>query len=328
MVPTPLSRRGFGNFAASALALAAVNSRAEAAYPARPVRVVVALAPGGAVDIMGRSVAERLSVQTGQTFFVENKPGANTSIGTDLVAKSAPDGYNLLVGATSVVTNNILYTDTPFNGLRDLAPISRLGYAPLVLVVASTSQWKTVRELVAAARANTDGLTYGSAGNGSSGHLAGALFTSTAKVPGLHVAYHGGAPALVDLMANRLSFMLLNPVEVLPHLKSGRLRALAVTSEHRSALLPEVPTMTEAGMPGVAVTVWWILLAPTGTPAAILNRLNAETVKALDDPGLRQRLGDMGAVITPSTPAEATAFLRDESVKWRRVIKDANIHAD
>ncbi|MES2183669.1 MAG: tripartite tricarboxylate transporter substrate binding protein [Pseudomonadota bacterium] len=328
-LPLSLSRRRFGALAAGTLALGAAGARAQAAaYPAKPVKIVVALAAGGAVDTVGRNVAERLTIQTGQPFVVENKPGANTNIGTEYVARAAPDGYTLLLGSTGIVTNNILYSNLNFNGLRDFAPISRLAYSPLVLVVATTSPYKTVQELVDAGRTKPGGLSYGSAGNGSSGQLAGALFVSSAKVEGLHVPYHGGAPALVDLIADRLSFMLLNPLEVLPHLQSGRLRALAVTSEQRAPLLPKVPTLAEAGLPGVAVTVWWTLLAPTGTPPDIIARLNTETVKALADPGLRERFKGLGAVITPSTPEELGAFLRSESAKWQKVIKDSHITAD
>jgi tripartite-type tricarboxylate transporter receptor subunit TctC len=328
MSPCLFSRRAFGALTAGALAAATPLARAQGAYPDKPLRLVVPFAAGGAVDTVARSVGERLGVQMGQPVIVDNRPGANANIGTEAVARSAPDGYTLLVAANGVVTNNTLYPHLTFNGLRDFAPVSRLGYAPLVLVVAASSPFKSVKDLVAAGAAKPGSLTYGSAGNGSSGHLAGALLSSLGKFDGLHVAYKGGSPALIDLVADRISFMLLNPLEVLPHVKSGRLRALAVSGEHRAPMLPDVPTMAEAGLPGFAATVWWTLLAPAGTPHPIVARLNAETAKALADSGVRERLNGLGAVITPSSPEQTAAFLRSESAQWEKVIRAADIHAD
>ena len=316
----------------SAIALlalsASVSSWADAAYPSKPVRMVVPFAAGGAVDTVGRSVAERLAQQMGQPVIVDNKPGANANIGAENVAKSPADGYSLLVGANGVVTNNTLYPNLSFNGLRDFTPIARIGYAPLVLVTPADASYKNVQDLLAAARAKRGAMNYGSAGNGSSGHLAGALFESVGKFDALHVAYKGGSPALVDLIAGRLNFMLLNPLEVLPHVQSGKLKALAVTGEKRAPMLPNVPTMAEAGVTGFDASVWWVLMAPAKTPADIVSKLNAETLKALADPGVRERLNALGAVITPSSSADAAAFLKSESAKWEKVIRDANIKAD
>lgn len=303
-------------------------SWSQAAYPTKPIRMVVPFAAGGAVDTVGRSVAERLSQQMGQPVIVDNKPGANANIGAENVAKSPADGYSLLVGANGVVTNNTLYPHLSFNGLRDFTPIARIGYAPLVLVTPADASYKNVQELIAAARAKPGAMNYGSAGNGSSGHLAGALFESVGKFDALHVAYKGGSPALVDLIAGRLNFMLLNPLEVLPHVQSGKLKALAVTGEKRAPMLPNVPTMAEAGVAGFDASVWWVLLAPAKTPADIVAKLNAETLKALADTGVRERLNALGAVITPSSSADAAAFLKSESAKWEKVIRDANIKAD
>lgn len=321
-----LRRRDFAALLLSTLAAPAMAQGG--AYPSRPVRLVVPFAAGGAVDTVARSLADRLGAQLGQPVIVDNKPGANANIGSEAVVKSAPDGYTLLVAANGVVTNNTLYPNLNFNGLRDFAPISRLGYAPLVLVTATSEPYKSLQDLLAAARAKPGDLTYGSAGNGSSGHLAGALLASVAKLDALHVAYKGGSPALVDLIAGRISFMLLNPLEVLPHIQSGRLRALAVSGTQRAALLPKVPTMAEAGLPGFEASVWWTLLAPAGTPADLVTRLNSETRKALGDGGVRERLTGLGAAITPSSPAETAAFLKGESTKWEQVIRSANIKPD
>ncbi|WP_353234633.1 tripartite tricarboxylate transporter substrate binding protein [Diaphorobacter ruginosibacter] len=307
---------------------AAGASWSQGSFPSKPIRMVVPFAAGGAVDTVGRSVAERLSAQLGQPVIVDNKPGANANIGAENVVRSPADGYTLLVGANGVVTNNTLYPNLPFNGLRDFTPIARIGYAPLVLVTPANAPYNSVKELMEAARAKPGEMNYGSAGNGSSGHLAGALFESVGKFDALHVAYKGGSPALVDLIAGRLNFMLLNPLEVLPHVQSGKLKALAVTGEKRAAMLPNVPTMAEAGVTGFDASVWWVLLAPAKTPADIVNKLNAEMLKALADAGVRERLNALGAVITPSSPAEAAAFMKSESAKWEKVIRDAHITAD
>lgn len=322
----PLRRRLGALFlaclAAPSLALA------QAPYPSKPIRLVVPFAAGGAVDTVGRVVGERLSTQMGQPVIVDNRPGANANIGTENVARSTPDGYSLLVAANGVVTNNTLYPKLSFNGLRDFVAVARLGYAPLVLVVPASAPYKTVPELLAAARAKPGDMSYGSAGNGSSGHLAGALLASVGKFDALHVAYKGGSPALVDLIAGRTSFMLLNPLEVLPHIQSGRLRALAVSGAQRAPMLPNVPTMAEAGLPNFDASVWWTLLAPAGTAPEVVAKLNAETRKALADAGTREKLGALGAVITPSSPQEAAAFLKSESAKWEQVIRAADIKAD
>jgi len=327
-IHTAFTRRRAGTLLLGALTAATLPAWAQDKYPSKSIRLVVPFSAGGAVDTVGRSLGERLAAQMGQAVIVDNKPGANANIGTENVARAEPDGYTLLVAANGVVTNNVLYAKLPFNGLTDFTPVSQIGYAPLVLVVPADSPFKSVKDLVAAAKAKPGSLSYGSAGNGSSGHLAGALFASEGRFDALHVAYKGGAPALVDLIAGRISFMLLNPLEVTAHLKSGRLRALAVSDAKRAPMLPDVPTMAEAGLPGVQATVWWTLLAPKGTPAPVVARLNAETRKALDDAGVRERLGALGAVITPSSPEQTVAFLKSESAKWEKVIRANKIQAD
>lgn len=327
MTPIAPLRRRLGALFLACLAAPSL-ALAQAPYPSKPIRLVVPFAAGGAVDTVGRVVGERLSTQMGQPVIVDNRPGANANIGTENVARSAPDGYSLLVAANGVVTNNTLYPKLSFNGLRDFVAVARLGYAPLVLVVPASAPYKSVPELLAAARAKPGDMSYGSAGNGSSGHLAGALLASVGKFDALHVAYKGGSPALVDLIAGRTSFMLLNPLEVLPHIQSGRLRALAVSGAQRAPMLPNVPTMAEAGLPNFDASVWWTLLAPAGTAPEVVAKLNAETRKALADAGTREKLGALGAVITPSSPQEAAAFLKSESAKWERVIRAADIKAD
>lgn len=323
-----LRRRAVSALALASIALPSFRASAQAKYPSQAIRLVVPFAAGGAVDTVGRSVGEKLGKQLGQTVIVDNRPGANANIGTEAVAKAAPDGYTLLVAANGVVTNNTLYPNLRFNGLRDFAPISRLGSAPLVLVVPASSPFKSVKDLIEAAKAKPGDLTYASAGNGSSGHLAGALLASVGGFEALHVAYKGGSPALVDLIAGRISFMLLNPLEVLTHVQSGKLKALAVSAPARIPMLPDVPTMAEAGQPKFDASVWWTLLAPAGTPKDIIARLNTETRAALADPGVRERLGALGATITPSSPEECAAFLKSEAAKWEQVIRAAHIQGD
>ena len=311
----------------AALALIAPQAHGQA-YPTKPIHLVIPFTAGGAVDTVGRTLGERLSAQLGQPVIVDNKPGASANIGADYVAKAPADGYTLLVGANGLATNVSLFAKLSFSPTKDLTPVALLGNAPLVLVTAADSPLKSLAQLIAAGKADPNALTYASAGNGSSGHLAGALLTSVGKFQALHVPYKGGAPALIDLIAGRVSFMLLNPLEVLPQVKSGKLRALAVSGAKRTPLLPDVPTVAEAGLPGFEAGVWWALMAPAGTPKAVVDKLNAETLKALADPTARERLESLGAVITPSSPAQLEAFLHGEIAKWGQVIKAANIQVE
>jgi tripartite-type tricarboxylate transporter receptor subunit TctC len=297
-------------------------------YPSQPIHLVVPFSAGGAVDTVGRTLGERLSTQMGVAVVVDNKPGASADLGAEYVARAAPDGYTLLVGANGLATNMTLFKSLSFNTLKDFAPVALLGNAPLVLVTASNSPYNSLADLLAAGRADKAALTYGSAGNGSSGHLAGALLESVGKFQALHVPYKGGAPALVDLIAGRISFMLLNPLEVAAHVQSGRLRALAVSSPQRIAMMPTVPTMAEAGLPGFEASVWWALVAPAATPKDVIAKLNAEVQKALADPVAREHLMALGAIVTPSTSEQLAAFLQSEVARWSKVIKDAHIEAE
>ena len=221
-----------------------------------------------------------------------------------------------------------LFPNLAFDGRRDFAPIAGIGYAPLVIVVPASSPAKSLSDLIASAKAEPGKLTYASAGNGSSGHLAGELLKSTAKIDALHVPYKGGSPAITDLLGERISFMPINPVEVLAHIRGGRLRALAVASAQRFPLLPDVPTAAEAGLPGYEATVWWGLMAPAGTPGDIVRRLNAETNKVLADPTVAKKLADLGVVITPGTPDQFGALIKSQTELWSGVIKSSGIRPD
>ncbi|HSQ80669.1 MAG TPA: tripartite tricarboxylate transporter substrate binding protein [Casimicrobiaceae bacterium] len=312
---------------AAVLTLLPLSARADG-YPDKPIHMVVPFAAGGAVDVVARIVGQALSDRVKQPVIVENKPGASSNIGMGFVAKAAPDGYTLLMASNGIATNNALFPDLAFDGRKDFAPVARVGYAPLVFVVPEQSADKTLAALIADAKAHPGKLAFGSAGNGTSGHLAGELFKTAAGIDVLHVPYKGGSPAITDLLGQRLSFMPINPIEVLGHIKAGRLRALAVASDKRLPYLPDVPTAAQAGLPGFQATVWWGVVAPARTPAAVVAQLNAEINQALADPAVAKRLQDAGVVITPQTPAQFGQFIGTETELWSRVIKAAGIKAN
>ena len=294
-------------------------------FPSKPIKIVVPFAAGGAVDVVARVVGQRISDQVNQPVIVDNKPGGHANIGADFVAKSPPDGYTLLLGANGLASNMTLHKNIPFDTLRDFAPVAGVGYAPLVFVVPAASPARTLQEFIAMARAKPGEFTYGTAAAGGSGHLATELLKSEAKFDALHVPYKGGAPALTDLMGERISFMLLNPIEVVPHVKSGRLRALAVSSPKRLPMLPDVPTFKEAGIPGFEASVWWGFVAPAKTPKDVVARLESEVLKALENDAVRDKLVSLGAVVEPMNSAQFGQFLKSEVDKWARVIKSAKI---
>jgi len=297
-------------------------------YPDRLIRIVVPYAAGGAVDSVARTIGQPLSEALKQPVIVDNRPGASANIGMELVAKAAPDGYTLLMASNGIATNMALFPHLAFDGRRDFAPIAKIGYAPLVIVVPAASPAKSLKDLIAMASAEPGKLTYASAGNGSSGHLAGELLKSTAKIDVLHVPYKGGAPAITDLLGERITFMPINPVEVIAHIRAGRLRALAVASDKPFALLPSVPTVAETGFPGYEASVWWGLVAPAKTPPGIVRQLNAETNRALASPAIANKLAELGVVVTPGTPDQFTAFIKSQTQLWSGVIKSAGIQPD
>ena len=307
---------------------AAAGLAAAEEYPSRPIRIVVPFAAGGAVDSIARVLGQQLSLSTGRPVLVENKPGASANLGADYVAKSAPDGYTVLLAANGLATNVTLFPNMPLNTLRDFAPVAQVGFAPLVLVVSKDSPAKNLKDLISLAKQQPGKLSYASAGNGSSQHLAGEMLKIAAQIDVLHVPYKGGAPALTDLLGGRISYMMQNPLEVLPHIKAQQLHALTVAGNKRLALLPDVPTASEAGLPGFEASVWWGMVVPVKTPQEIVVKLNAEVQKALATPKVREKLGEMGVIISPSTPEQFGAFLKLEIDKWAKVIKTSGIQAD
>jgi tripartite-type tricarboxylate transporter receptor subunit TctC len=311
----------------SAVLIAPINAHAQP-YPNRPIKIIVPYAAGGAVDIVARTIGQPLAEALKQPIIVDNRPGASANIGMEMVAKATPDGYTLLMASNGIATNMALFPNLMFDGRRDFAPIAKIGYAPLVIVVPASSPAKSLKDLIAMANTEPGKLTYASAGNGSSGHLAGELLKSTAKIDVLHVPYKGGAPAVTDLLGERITFMPINPVEVIAHIRAGKLRALAVASEKRLPLLPDVPTVAEAGLPGYEASVWWGLVAPAKTPPEIVLQLNAETNKALANAAIGNKLAELGVLVTPGTTDEFAAFIKSQTDVWSGVIKSAGIKPD
>jgi tripartite-type tricarboxylate transporter receptor subunit TctC len=311
---------------AATLLLSCVAMSWGQAYPVRPVRVIVPYAPGGGADVVTRVYSKAWSESTGQQFIVDNRAGANGNIGAELAAKSKPDGYTVLsVANTTVTINPSLYRQMPIDMIRDLAPVSMMGGQPSVLIVHPALPVKNVKELAAIARARPGQLDYASASTGSSSHIAAELFRMVAKIDITHVPYKGNGPAMADLLAGHVQLMFNNLAPSVPQVKAGRLRALAVTSEKRSAAAPDVPTMAEAGFPGVVFNLWVGLLAPSRTPADVIARLNAETAKAAQLRDVRERLLGEGTEPYTTSAARMGDIIREETARWAKVVKAANI---
>jgi tripartite-type tricarboxylate transporter receptor subunit TctC len=291
-------------------------------YPAKAVKLVVPFPPGGPLDATGRLIAERLTTAWGHPVIVENKPGAGGNIGADMVAKSPPDGYTILMGALSThAVNPSLYPKMPYDAVKDFAPITLLAITPNVLVVNASLPVSSVKELVAYAKANPGKLSFGSGSNGSAGHLAGELFKVDTGTDIVHVPYKGGAPATQALLANEVQFMFDNLANATAQVKAGKLKALAVTTAHRSKLAPELPTMAEAGVPGFDISTWFGLFAPAGTPKEIVATWNADVTRILNSPEARERLTALGAEPAPNTPEQFADFIRSEVPKYARIVK-------
>jgi tripartite-type tricarboxylate transporter receptor subunit TctC len=299
----------------------ALNGWAQS-WPSRPIRMVVPLSPGGFADVPGRILAARLSSLLGYNVFVENRPGAGGTIGADFVAKSAPDGYTLLFTGTPHVISAWVYKKLPYDPLKDFEPVALVASGPYVLVVNPQLPVHSIRELIAAAKAQPGKIDYASSGNGSAQHLVSALFASMAGIELNHVPYKGSGPAMQDLLGGQVKVSFAGIPNVLPHVKAGRLRALAVSTPQRSPDLPDVPTAAEAGVPGYQATLWLNLAAPAGTPGEIVQRVYAETAKALQDAELQQSFRAAGVEASPMSPQELAGFMRGEYEKWGKVVRD------
>jgi tripartite-type tricarboxylate transporter receptor subunit TctC len=320
-----LPRRRFLQLAAGAAALPAVSSVARAqAYPARPVRVIVGFTPGSAPDIVARLMGQWLSERLGQQFLVENRPGAGGNIGTEVVVRAPADGYTLLlVGAPNAI-NTTLYDKLSFNFLRDIAPVAGISRERIVMVVHPSFPAKTVPEFIAYAKANPGKVTMASPGNGSSPHVSGELFKMMAGIDMIHVPYRGGGQVMTDLIAGQVQVSFIGLSVAIEHIRSGKLRALAVTAATRSEVLPDIPTVGDF-VPGYEASAFWGIGAPRNTPGEIVDKLNKEINASLSDPQLSRRLAEGGGTVFAGSPADFGKFIDDETEKWAKVIKFAGI---
>lgn len=315
--------------AALASAVMATQAAAQAAYPNRPIRMVVAFAAGGSTDVVARSISQKLGEALGVPVVIDNRAGANGTVGSDIVAKSAPDGYTIMMGEVgSLAMAPGLYPKLPYDPDRDFVPVTLVARTPLLAAVKSDSPIKSLAELIARAKSNPGKLNYPSSGAGGPNHLAGELFNMQANVKTQHIAYKGGGPAVLSLVTGETDFGLLSRVTIDSQLQSGRLKPLAVASDQRLANMPDLPTFAEAGLPGFTAETWFMVVAPAGIPPAIVNRLNAEIAKILPTPEMKERFAKMGAFGVGNTPDAAAAFLKAELAKWTRVSKTANITLD
>ena len=291
------------------------------AYPSRPIRVVVPFAPGGAVDIVARMVSLRVGEALHQTVVVDNRAGAGGTLGTDIVAKARPDGYTLLIGSMGVAVNAVLYPKLPYDTLKDLAPITMLAEQPNIIVVHPSVPAKSVRDLIALAKAKPGQIAYGSGGVGSNSHFATVLFLMMANIEMLHVPYKGLGPAITELVGGQVQMAVSNVSTALPHVKSGKLRMLAVTTKKRFPLFSELPTVSESGVPGYESSGWYALWAPAGTPREIVAKLNSDVTRILTSAAMKEQLGVQGLEAIPTSPDTFEKQLRVEIDKWGKVVK-------
>lgn len=324
------TRRTLTLAAASALGLLAVTPLAAQAqaFPTKAITIIVPFSAGGTTDILARVLGQFISKDLGQPVIIDNRAGAGGNIGTQLVARAAPDGYTILMGTVGThAINQSLYPKLAFDPIKDFAPLTRVALVPNLLVANPAQPFKTVKELTAYAKANPGKVTFGSSGSGTSIHLSGELFKQMAGVDIQHVAYKGSAPAVNDLLGNHIAIMFDNMPSAISHVKAGQLRPLAVTTAQRSPALPDVPTIAEAGVPGYEATSWFGLLAPAKTPAPVVAKLNASILKALADPDVKKKLLEQGAEPAGETPAQFAAFIASETVKWGKIVKQSGATA-
>jgi len=297
-------------------------------YPSRPVRLIVPTGPGGGTDLVGRVIAQKLSQSLGQTFVVDNRGGAGTTLGTELAAKSPPDGYTLVLEHVSLAFNTSYYRKLPYDAQKDFAPVALAAIQPYIVTVHPSLPATSVRELVALARARPGAIAYGSGGPGSGPFMGAELLKFMTKTNMLHVPYRGAGLAFNDLISGQVQVMVATASLALPHTAAGRVRALAVTSAKRIPARPELPTVAESGVPGFDFSTWYGVLAPAGTPRAIVDKLNEEITRIMDDPETQRRFAGEGLDVLKSTPAEFAAFIARDIGKWAKVVKATGLHAD
>jgi len=313
----------------SVLCLLAAGPAGAQTYPSKPVRIIAPFPPGGVADVLARALQPGLQEALGQQVIIENKPGAGGNIGADLVAKADPDGYTLLLASAGILTiNQFLYSKMPFDPAKAFAPITVVGDMPNIVVVNPKTGLKTLKALIDKAKAEPGKLNFGSAGNGTTTHLAVVLLEQAAKIKLAHVPYKGAAPAVQDLVAGQIDGLVDNPPLVLGHIRNGTLTALAWAAPQRMAILPDVPTAAEAGLPGFEASSWFALVAPAGTPQAIIDRLNAETAKILKDPKMVEQFAARGVRLVGNSVASFTAFIPPERARWGEIVKTSGVKLD
>lgn len=324
------SARYFSPIFLGAMALLSAATGAQAqSWPSRPIRFIVPFPPGGGTDVNARIMAPRLAAALGQQVVVENRPGAGGMLGTELVAKSAPDGYNMVIATIGpIAINPSLYSKMTYDPAKELAPVSITGEVPNGLVVHPTLPAKSVKELIALAKQRPRELNYGSSGPGAGDHLAGEMLSVMTGIRMTHVPYKGGPPAMVDLMSGNIQLIFATLATGMPYIRAGRVRTLAVAGGQRFPLLPDVPTVAEAGVPGFAINNWAGVFVAGGTPRPVIERLNAEVVKALAPADVRQKLLEMGLVAGTNTPEQFVSYIQAETARWAKVVKDAGIRLD
>ena len=314
-------------FISAVLVVCALPAFAQS-YPTKPIRIVCPYVAGGGSDFVARTIALKLTETIGQSVVVDNRPGGGTNIGADLVAHAPPDGYTIFLGGTPTAVNVTLYKKLPFDVMKDFAPITETTVAPNLLVVHPSLPVRTVKDLIALAKSRPGQLTYGSAGIASSNHLSGALFKMMAGIDIVHVPYKGGGAAVTDLLAGNISMYFSTTPSSMPHVRTGRLRALAVTSAKRSPIVPNIPTMAEAALPGFENSAWHALFAPAGTPPAIVKKIADEVVRALRQPDVKERLAAQGVDAVGTTPEELAAIMKENIAKYAKLVKAADIRIE
>ncbi|MEP6943444.1 MAG: tripartite tricarboxylate transporter substrate binding protein [Betaproteobacteria bacterium] len=315
--------------ASSAPMAQAISGAGANPYPSKPIRLVVPFPAGGSLDVVARAIGQKLTEAWGQPVIIDNRPGAGGNIGADLVAKSAPDGYTILEGALSTHAVNVtLYGKLPYDPIKDFAPITLVAVTPNVLVINPSAPFGTVPEMIAYAKANPGKLSFGSGSNGSAGHLAGELFKTDAHIDMVHIPYKGGAPALQALLAGDTQLMFDNLANSMQQVRAGKLKAVAVTTAKRSPLVPDLPTLAEAGLPGFDIYTWWGFMAPAGTPKEIVAKWNTEVTRILGTPEMKAFFAQQGAEPSPTTPEQFEALIRSEIPKYAKIVKDSGAKVD
>jgi tripartite-type tricarboxylate transporter receptor subunit TctC len=312
----------------TAAGLASAASAQTPSYPSKPVKIVVGYAAGGAVDVVARTIGQSLQTSLGQAFIVENKPGAGTNIAVKSVITAEPDGHTLMMAANALAANMSLYQPQPFDAEKELVAISLIGRVPVVIAANANAPFANVKQLIDAAKGKPNTIAYGSPGNGSTPHMAIELFARAAGIDLQHIPYRGGSPAITDTIGGQVPLVAVNALEVLPHVKSGKLKVLGVLSANRSANYPDVPTIAESGFPGFEASVWYGLVAPAATPKPIVAKLHAEVQKALQTKEVRERMNAVGGEVVPGSAEMFSNLIRSERVRYDKLVREANIKPD